>query len=181
MRKEKVGIYVPSAASTQQEENTNGVEMGNIGDHKRRGTVDFNLEDVKEVSEIESTSPTTNPLSTPQVRSIPHSQSSNSLKSTGSLKKMGSLRNKVEEPEERVYFEWKRDMKNWTTFKPFLWDLIDNPSSSRPAQVISLVMLFFILMSTLAFILESLPQFNHKNEDGWNILEDVFISFFTLE
>eukprot|EP01061_Rhynchopus_euleeides_P034219 TRINITY_DN57962_c0_g1_i1.p1 TRINITY_DN57962_c0_g1~~TRINITY_DN57962_c0_g1_i1.p1 ORF type:complete len:684 (+),score=249.41 TRINITY_DN57962_c0_g1_i1:407-2458(+) len=66
--------------------------------------------------------------------------------------------------------------------------LFTDPTSSRWALRVSLFFFVLILLSTLAFILESVPSLssdpeygNPDNEQFWKILEAVFVGFFTVE
>ena len=78
------------------------------------------------------------------------------------------------------YFKIGRDTTSWKKFKPFIWDAMDNPSSSVLAQIISIFLLFLILFSTVSFVLETLPAF--RNYDNmWNTIEAFCVYCFTAE
>eukprot|EP01065_Artemidia_motanka_P027707 TRINITY_DN3289_c0_g1_i1.p1 TRINITY_DN3289_c0_g1~~TRINITY_DN3289_c0_g1_i1.p1 ORF type:complete len:748 (+),score=206.04 TRINITY_DN3289_c0_g1_i1:63-2306(+) len=67
-------------------------------------------------------------------------------------------------------------------------DLFDDPESSPAAMYTSMWFMFLIILSTVAFMLETLPSLsadaeygNPSHEDFWFFLETAFVSFFTLE
>ena len=71
----------------------------------------------------------------------------------------------------------------------FLWDLFEKPESSLAAKVISWVSVLFVIISTVAMILNTMPEFSGPpDEDGkptdnkvLSMLETICIMWFTLE
>jgi hypothetical protein len=81
-------------------------------------------------------------------------------------------------PEE-VEDEPKVDKWKQTKFK--LWTLFENPQSSTAAFYLSLLLLTLILISCVAFCLQTIPQFYAGPQEVWDGIEMVCIVCFTLE
>jgi len=65
-----------------------------------------------------------------------------------------------------------------------IWTLLDDPSSSKAAGLLTIFILILILFSTITFCLETLPYFyepNTKKTSVWYILEAFCIAVFTFE
>jgi len=70
------------------------------------------------------------------------------------------------------------------TIREQIWIMMDDPSSSPVAKLITCASLLLIVFSTATFCIESLPQFYTPKTDQtswWYIAEGICISFFTLE
>mmetsp|Transcript_5774 Transcript_5774/g.6637 ORF Transcript_5774/g.6637 Transcript_5774/m.6637 type:complete len:518 (-) Transcript_5774:12-1565(-) len=70
------------------------------------------------------------------------------------------------------------------TWKQKLWELLDEPTSSRAAGLFTIFLLLLIVFSTTTFCLETLPiYYSHKPDtsSSWYIMEAVCISIFTFE
>ncbi|CAL4098534.1 unnamed protein product, partial [Meganyctiphanes norvegica] len=69
-------------------------------------------------------------------------------------------------------------------YQKFLWDLMEKPQTSIGARVLALISVFFILISTIALMLNTVPSFQGpENEDNETLgmIEAVCITWFTLE
>lgn len=62
-----------------------------------------------------------------------------------------------------------------------LWRLMDEPSSSTAAQIVSITIMSLIIISCLAFVIETDPFFHRRNESFWFGLEAFCTLCFTLE
>ncbi len=49
------------------------------------------------------------------------------------------------------------------------------------ARIVSLTIITTIVVSTSAFIIETLPQFHFTHQDVFSVIEDVSVGIFTLE
>ena len=104
--------------------------------------------------------------------------------------------------EEFIKDEWKKDaslLKKgeeedwgdgvWARSKQFLWDLFEKPESSLAAKVVSWVSVLFVVISTIAMILNTMEEFaGPPDESGkptenpiLSMLETICIMWFTLE
>ena len=71
----------------------------------------------------------------------------------------------------------------------FLWDLFEKPESSLAAKVISWVSVLFVVISTIAMILNTMPEFQGPEDENGkptenkilSMLETICIMWFTLE
>jgi potassium voltage-gated channel Shaw-related subfamily C protein 1 len=67
--------------------------------------------------------------------------------------------------EEELYkrFGWtddylNRSLSKWQQFKPKVWRIFDEPTSSRAAKVIAAISLFFLLVAIMVFCLKTHPS-----------------------
>ena len=80
--------------------------------------------------------------------------------------------NKFLSREEFIKDEWKKDASllkkdeeeqwgegAWARSKQFLWDLFEKPESSLAAKVVSWVSVLFVVISTIAMILNTMEDF----------------------
>ena len=110
--------------------------------------------------------------------------------------------NKFLSRDEFIKDEWKKDaslLKKdeeenwgdgvWARSKQFLWDLFEKPESSLAAKVVSWVSVLFVVISTIAMILNTMEEFaGPPDENGrltdnpiLSMLETICIMWFTLE
>ncbi|XP_018024261.1 potassium voltage-gated channel subfamily B member 2 isoform X2 [Hyalella azteca] len=69
-------------------------------------------------------------------------------------------------------------------YQKFLWDLMEKPQTSFAARVLAVISVVFIIMSTLALVLNTVPAFQGENQTDSETLamvEAVCITWFTLE
>ena len=62
-----------------------------------------------------------------------------------------------------------------------VWVLMDDPSSSRAAQIIAIWIMFLIFVSGTAFVAETMPEYSHVDPMIWLTIERVCVAFFTIE
>ena len=62
-----------------------------------------------------------------------------------------------------------------------IWVTLDDPSSSRAAQLIAAIVMGMIIVSCTAFVIQTLPQYIESTDNTWNIIEDLCITVFTIE
>lgn len=89
-----------------------------------------------------------------------------------------------EEIEERAQMRGKPSGPN---FRLKLWLLLEDANSSRLAKIYGLVSMLIVLLATMVFIVESLPQFQDGSESAkrskqaFETIEEVCIVWFTVE
>jgi len=110
--------------------------------------------------------------------------------------------NKFLSREEFIKDEWKKDaslLKKdeeeqwgdgvWARSKQFMWDLFEKPESSLAAKVVSWVSVLFVVISTIAMILNTMEEFSGPPDENGRLtdnpilsmLETICIMWFTLE
>ncbi len=65
--------------------------------------------------------------------------------------------------------------------KEQVWILMDSPSSSRAAQLIASVVMATIILSCVAMVVQTLPEYIQSRSPAWSALEYFCISVFSLE
>ncbi len=62
-----------------------------------------------------------------------------------------------------------------------VWILMDNPNSSRAAQLIASVVMLAIILSCVAMVVQTLPEYVTSRSPAWSILEYTCVSIFCVE
>lgn len=65
--------------------------------------------------------------------------------------------------------------------KSAIWTTMEDPSSSRAAQLVAGVVMGMIILSCTAFVVQTLPQHVDSTDNAWAIIEDLCITVFTIE
>nr|XP_040583889.1 potassium voltage-gated channel protein Shab-like isoform X2 [Lepeophtheirus salmonis] len=84
--------------------------------------------------------------------------------------------------------EWKGSNK-CVNYQKFLWDLMEKPHTSLAAKIVSIISITFIIVSTVAMTLNTIPSNDqHHDEHGNHVdnpqlamIEAVCITWFTIE
>ena len=69
-------------------------------------------------------------------------------------------------------------------YRERIWEFMDDPISSTGAMVMTIFIMALILLSTVTFVIETLPQFYKPNQpldSYWYLSEAICISVFTIE
>ncbi|XP_065070719.1 uncharacterized protein LOC135695529 isoform X2 [Rhopilema esculentum] len=75
-------------------------------------------------------------------------------------------------------------MRKWTYWQPKVWSTLEEPNSSKAAQVIGLISMSLIAISVTTFCLETLEFFKNKGSIQYQFLEYleiICVTWFTLE
>lgn len=75
----------------------------------------------------------------------------------------------------------KEQLSKYEKWKRKMWQLFDNPTSTRLALAISLFIMFLILLSTFNFLIETMPQWVKEPPPPFFYIEAVCIAVFTVE
>lgn len=67
------------------------------------------------------------------------------------------------------------------TTKEMIFEMFEEPTSSKAAIVIMISLNMMILVSTTCFIIETMPQFRTVREETWFMLESICIAGFTFD
>jgi len=62
-----------------------------------------------------------------------------------------------------------------------VWILMDNPHSSRAAQLIAATVMGVIIMSCTAFLVQTLPEYQNSRSPAWAAIELVCMAVFVVE
>jgi len=77
-----------------------------------------------------------------------------------------------------------RSVKSTKSLRAKIWDFLDEPTSSKASMIFTVVLMVLILLSTVTFVIETLPQFYRPNQpvkSFWFLTEAICISVFTVE
>jgi len=73
-------------------------------------------------------------------------------------------------------------------FRNTIWQMFEDPNSSKAAKVLVIVSSFFLLASIIMLILSTVPEFQEKSGDGegeetqfFRVTEAIFVGWFTIE
>ena len=77
----------------------------------------------------------------------------------------------------------------WTRCQNFLWDLFERPETSIAARIMSYISVLFVVISTVAMILNTMPEFEGPKDSSGHptdnyilsMLETICIIWFSLE
>jgi len=83
----------------------------------------------------------------------------------------------------------------WGDLQHKLWNLVENPNSSFAAKLVAITSCLFVVASTMALIISTLPMFKNKNIDieyrgggddddehyAFSVAEAIFVGWFTFE
>jgi voltage-gated potassium channel Kch len=73
------------------------------------------------------------------------------------------------------------DLESPSSTRRSIWLLLEEPSSSKAAQALSILCIFFIVISITGFILETVPEYYDASPVAWAALEVACTGIFTLE
>ena len=62
-----------------------------------------------------------------------------------------------------------------------IWRMFEDPSSSPAAKVVALLTVLAIVLSTVAYVVQTLPAYVYSPDPAWDALERTMITLFTLE
>ena len=103
--------------------------------------------------------------------------------------KFGAQRNRLNEHSD--FLDIKKPTVVHLTFRERIFITMEEPTSSLKAQLISIIRVIVILLSTLGLVLESMPQFRHAPSDdpfgepvpdeSFAVIEALTIGFFTID
>ena len=91
------------------------------------------------------------------------------------LKQRGGSRVHPDDVDEEV------KVNQWKQTKLKMWTLFENPQSSNAAFILSVVLLMLILISCVAFCLQTIPVFYAGEQKWWDFIELVCIVCFSIE
>lgn len=72
-------------------------------------------------------------------------------------------------------------VNQWKQTKFKMWTLFENPQSSNGAFILSVVLLVLILISCVAFCLQTIPVFYAGEQKWWDFIELICIVCFSIE
>lgn len=85
------------------------------------------------------------------------------------------------EPEPPMSWRQKNCPASLERRRKSLWSLVDEPSSSKGARIVSTLILFSILLSSAAYVWETDPEYHRRTPEVWYRIELVCTACFTLE
>ncbi|XP_074029808.1 shaker cognate b isoform X1 [Leptinotarsa decemlineata] len=96
------------------------------------------------------------------------------------------MRKEAESLRQRDEEEFGED--KCSQYQKWLWDMLEKPTTSIAARVIAIVSILFIVLSTIALTLNTIPSMQHNDEKGnfqdnpqLAMVEAVCITWFSLE